>query len=92
MSVPDRWKPSTWSKPGKVVFCTRSGGNIDPTTANALKEGGLEPIVTSLRDANGKVPDEVADADMIVLQGPGGNGDAFEAMRRVRFIFRPYVG
>src|SRR5436305_476578 len=44
------------------------------------------------RGADGKVPDEVADADMIVLQGPGGNGDAFEAMRRVRFVFRPYVG
>ena len=92
MSVPDRWIPGTWGKPGKVVFCTRSGGGIDPTTANALKEGGVEPIITSLRDANGKIPDEVADADMIVLQGPGGNGDAFEAMRRVRFIFRPYVG
>src|SRR4051794_21622891 len=41
MSVPDRWNPSTWGKPGKVVICTRSGGALDPTTANALKEGGL---------------------------------------------------
>jgi D-3-phosphoglycerate dehydrogenase len=92
MSVADRWNPSTWGKPGKVVFCTRPGGSIDPTTLQALKEGGVEPIVSSIRGADGKVPDEVANADMVVLQGPGGNGDAFEAMRKVRFVFRPYVG
>jgi D-3-phosphoglycerate dehydrogenase len=92
MSVADRWNPSTWGKPGKVVFCTRPGGSIDPTTLQALKEGGVEPIVSSIRGADGKVPDDVANADMVVLQGPGGNGDAFEAMRKVRFVFRPYVG
>ena len=92
MSVSDRWNPSTWGKPGTVVFCTRAGGSIDPTTLAALKEGGVEPVVSSLRGADGKVPDEVANADMVVLQGPGGNGDAFEAMRKVRFVFRPYVG
>jgi D-3-phosphoglycerate dehydrogenase / 2-oxoglutarate reductase len=92
MPVSDRWNPSTWGKPGKVVFCTRQGGSIDPTTLQALKDGGVEPIVSSIRGADGKVPDDVANADMVVLQGPGGNGDAFEAMRKVRFVFRPYVG
>ena len=92
MSVSDRWNPSSWGKPGQVVYCVRPGGSIDPTTLNALKEGGVEPILSSIRGADGKVPDEVANADMIVLAGPGGNGDAFEAMRRVRFVFRPYVG
>ena len=82
MSVADRWNPSTWGKPGKVVFCTRPGGSIDPTTLQALKKGGVEPIISSIRGADGKVPDEVANADMIVLQGPGGNGDAFEATPR----------
>lgn len=90
MSVSDRWNPSTWS--GKVVWCGRPGQPIDPTTLQALREGGVEPIQASLRDANGNVPDEVANADMIVLSGGGGNGDAFESMRKVRFVFRPYVG
>ncbi|MFN8635158.1 MAG: C-terminal binding protein [Chloroflexota bacterium] len=90
MSVSDRWNPSTWS--GKVVWCGRPGQAIDPTTLNALREGGVEPIQASIRDENGNVPDEVANADMIVLSGGGGNGDAFESMRKVRFVFRPYVG
>jgi D-3-phosphoglycerate dehydrogenase len=92
MSVLDRWNPSSWGKPGKVVYCGRPGMGVDPNALNALKQGGVEPTMLPLRGADGKVPDEVADADMIVLAGPGGNGDAFEAMRRVRFIFRPYVG
>jgi len=66
--------------------------NIDPATLAALREGGIDPVVLQLRGEDGKVQDEVADADMIVLASPGGNGDAFEAMRRVRFVFRPYVG
>jgi len=90
MTVSDRWNPSTWS--GKVVWCGRPGQAIDPTTLQALREGGVEPIPASLRDENGNVPDEVANADMIVLSGGGGNGDAFESMRKVRFVFRPYVG
>src|SRR4051794_41867656 len=90
MSVAERWNPSTWGKPGKVVICTRPGGALDPTTAQALKEGGVEPVITSLRGPDGKVPDEVANADMVVLQGPGGNGDAFEAMRRGPLPFRPH--
>jgi len=91
MPVPDRWNPSTWGKPGKVVFCTRGGGDIAPTVANALREGGLEPISASIRGEDGKVPDEVSDADMVVLYSAG-DGDAFEAMRKVRFVFRPFVG
>jgi D-3-phosphoglycerate dehydrogenase len=92
MSVQDRWNPSTWGKPGKVVYCSRPGMGIDPNTLAALREGGIDPVVVPLRGDDGKVLDEVADADMVVLAGPGGNGDAFEAMRRVRFVFRPYVG
>lgn len=92
MSSLDRWDPSTWGKPGKVVYCVRAGGSIDPTTLKALRDGGVEPVVSPLRGEDGKVPDEVANADMIVLAGPGGNGDAFESMRQVRFVFRPYVG
>lgn len=92
MSKLDRWDPSGWGKPGKVVYCSRPGMGIDPNTLNALREGGIEPILSVIRGDDGKVPDEVADADMVVLAGPGGNGDAFEAMRRVRFLFRPYVG
>jgi D-3-phosphoglycerate dehydrogenase len=92
MSVQDRWNPSTWGKPGKVGYCARPGMGIDPNTLQALREGGIDPVVVPLRGDDGKVQDEVADADMIVLAGPGGNGDAFEAMRRVRFVFRPYVG
>ncbi len=92
MTVQDRWNPSTWGKPGKVVYCVRPGMNIDPATLAALREGGIDPVVLQLRGEDGKVQDEVADADMIVLASPGGNGDAFEAMRRVRFVFRPYVG
>lgn len=92
MSVQDRWNPSTWGKPGKVVYCARPGMGIDPNTLAALREGGIDPIVVQLRGEDGKVPDEVADADMLVLAGPGGNGDAFESMRRVRFVFRPFVG
>jgi len=92
MSGLDRWDPSGWGKPGKIVYCARPGMGIDPNTLAALREGGVEPIVVPLRGDDDKVPDEVADADMVVLAGPGGNGDAFEAMRRVRFVFRPFVG
>lgn len=92
MSVQDRWNPSTWGKPGKVVYCSRPGMGIDPSTLKALRDGGVEPVVVPLRGDDGKVLDEVADADVVVLAGPGGNGDAFESMRRVRFVFRPYVG
>jgi D-3-phosphoglycerate dehydrogenase len=93
MAVLDKWKnPSDWGKPGIVAFCSRRGGSIDPRTANALTEGGVTPLLTSIRDENGKVPDDVANADMVVLQGPGGEGEAFEMFRRARFLFRPYVG
>jgi len=93
MAVLDKWKnPSDWGKPGIVAFCSRRGGTIDPRTANALKEGGVTPILTTITDESGKVPDEVANADMVVLQGPGGTGEAFEMFRRARFLFRPYVG
>src|SRR5262249_1837670 len=92
MALLDKWNnPSDWGKPGIVAYCGR-GGAIDPRTANALAEGGLTPIRTTLLDENGKVRDEVANADMVVLQGPGGTGEAFEMFRRARFVFRPYVG
>ncbi|MCC6173718.1 MAG: C-terminal binding protein [Chloroflexi bacterium] len=90
MAGTDRWDPSGWGKPGRVVYCGRMP--IDPTTLQALAEGGVEPIVAPLRDENGKVPDAVADADMVVLAGQGANGDVFEALRHVRFVLRPYVG
>jgi D-3-phosphoglycerate dehydrogenase len=93
MAVLDKWKnPSDWGKPGVVAFCGRPGGSIDPRTAKALAEGGVTPLQTSIRDANGNVPDDVANADMVVLQGPGGVGEVFEMFRRARFVFRPYVG
>jgi D-3-phosphoglycerate dehydrogenase len=93
MAVLDKWKnPSDWGKPGIVAYCGRRGGQIDPRTAKVLSDAGITPVMTSIRDENGKVPDEVANADMVVLQGPGGTGEAFEMFRRARFVFRPYVG
>ena len=58
--------PTAWSgreasfpvgKPGIVAYCGRRGGQIDPRTAKALEEGGVTPVMTSIRDDNGKVPD-----------------------------------
>jgi len=85
-----RWNPSSWGKPGVVAYCGR--GEIDPTTKADMAAGGIEPVVSPLVDENGKVPDVVADADMVILAGQGGSPEIFDQFRRVRFVLRPYVG
>ena len=86
----ERWNPSSWGKPGTVAFCGRH--QMDPTTKADLAAGGIEPVVSPLVDNNGKVPDVVADADMVILAGQGGSPEIFDQFRRVRFVLRPYVG
>ncbi|MDP8924622.1 MAG: C-terminal binding protein [Chloroflexota bacterium] len=88
--IDQRWNPSTWGKPGMVAFCGRFP--MDPTTKADLAAGGIEPVVSPLVDDNGKVPDVVADADMVILSGQGGSPAIFDQFRRARFVLRPYVG
>jgi D-3-phosphoglycerate dehydrogenase / 2-oxoglutarate reductase len=88
--IDERWNPQTWGRPGTVAFCGKFP--MDPTTKADLAAGGIEPVVSPLVDEHGKVPDVVADADMVILAGQGGSAEIFDQFRRVRFVLRPYVG
>ncbi|MFN8522982.1 MAG: C-terminal binding protein [Chloroflexota bacterium] len=92
MADMSRWQPASWGKPGRVMVVGRRGAGLDPDTHDVLARSGAE-IVQAPYTADGKVDWAAAgEADMIISGGNPMGPEEFAAIKRARFVLRPYVG
>jgi D-3-phosphoglycerate dehydrogenase len=84
---------SLWRGPAtRVAVAGGQTSGLSPATREALSGAPIELIQRPLREPDGRVADEVADADVLVTGGAKIDADTFGQLRRVRFVLRPYVG
>lgn len=90
-----RWQDrESWRVPGRVVFASRRGGQLNPEdpTQAALIAQGVEVQVAPFMDDSGAVSPEVAGADVVISGGvPLGPAEARQ-LQTARLVLRPYVG
>jgi D-3-phosphoglycerate dehydrogenase len=65
---------------------------IAESVRNALRDAPIQLIERPLRDPDGSVPAEVADADILISGGAVIDDAVLDRLRNVRFLLRPYVG
>jgi D-3-phosphoglycerate dehydrogenase / 2-oxoglutarate reductase len=82
-----------WRKP--VTRVAAAGGpkwrTFEPVRA-ALRAANIPLIERPLRDPDGSVPREIAEADMLISGGAVIDDALLDQLRNVRFLMRPYVG
>src|SRR5438270_4517978 len=89
--MPDQ--ENKWRRP--VSSVAAAGGpkwRIPESVRAALQDAPIQLIERPLRDADGSVPAEVADADILISGGVVIDDAVLDHMRNVRFLLRPYVG
>jgi D-3-phosphoglycerate dehydrogenase len=93
-AMPDpRLQPDLWHR--KATRVAAAGGptwRLPATTLDALHDADATVIQRPLREADGSVPDEIADADILVSGGAVIDDSVLDQLRNVRFLLRPYVG
>jgi D-3-phosphoglycerate dehydrogenase len=86
-------RPELWRRPATRV-ASAGGANFrlaDPVLA-ALKAASVELIQRPLREPDGSVAKEVAEADILISGGALVDEAAVSQLSNVRFLLRPYVG
>jgi D-3-phosphoglycerate dehydrogenase len=86
-------RPELWRRPATRVAAA-GGANFraaDSVIAS-LKDASVELIERPLREADGSVAKEVAEADILISGGAVVDEAALNQLRNVRFLLRPYVG
>lgn len=89
--MPDQ--ENKWRRP--VSSVAAAGGpkwRIPESVRAALHDAPIQLIERPLRDADGSVPAEVADADILISGGAVIDDAVLDHLRNVRFLLRPYVG
>src|SRR5438874_3956924 len=89
--MPDQ--ENKWRRP--VSSVAAAGGpkwRIPESVRAALRNAPIQLIERPLRDADGSVPAEVADADILISGGTVIDDAVLDRLRNVRFLVRPYVG
>src|SRR5437660_7027574 len=89
--MPDQ--ENKWRRP--VSSVAAAGGpkwRIPESVRAALRNAPIQLIERPLRDADGSVPAEVADADILISGGTVIDDAVLDRLRNVRFLLRPYVG
>jgi D-3-phosphoglycerate dehydrogenase / 2-oxoglutarate reductase len=86
-------RPELWRSPVTRVV-SAGGGNyhLAESIVSALRRESIELLEQPLRGADGSVPAEVADADILVSGSAVIDESVIRQLRRVRFLLRPYVG
>src|SRR5437879_3769153 len=89
--MPDQ--ENKWRRP--VTTVAAAGGpkwRIAESVRRALQDAPIKFIERPLRDADGSVPVEVADADILISGSARIDDEVLDRLRNVRFLLRPYVG
>lgn len=86
-------RPELWRRPAKLVAA--AGGptwRLAPSAREALGSASVELIQQPLRESDGSVASEIANADILVSGGAVIDDSVLRHLRNVRFLLRPYVG
>ena len=89
--MPDQ--QSLWRRP--VSSVAAAGGprwRVSESVRRALLNAPIKLVEQPLRDADGSVPAEVAEADILISGGAVVDDEVLGRLRNVRFLLRPYVG
>src|SRR5688572_7249545 len=82
-----------WREPAhRVAVAGGASSSLSPATRAALDAAPIELIQRPLREPDGSVAREVADADVMISGGAPIDAETFGKLGRVRFVLRPYVG
>jgi D-3-phosphoglycerate dehydrogenase / 2-oxoglutarate reductase len=86
-------RPELWRNPVTRVV-SAGGGNyhLAESVVTALRRESVEVVERPLRGADGSVPAEVADADILISGSAVIDDSVVSQLRKVRFLLRPYVG
>jgi D-3-phosphoglycerate dehydrogenase len=86
-------RPDLWRRPpSRLVAAGGPTWRIADITLEGLRETPLEISQRMLREPDGSIADEVADADILVTGSAVIDDAVLARLRNVRFIVRPYVG
>ncbi|MCA1647637.1 MAG: C-terminal binding protein [Chloroflexi bacterium] len=86
-------RPDLWRRPATRIAA--AGGpnfHVADRSIAGLREASAEIISRPLREADGSVAAEVADADILISGGATVDDVVLSQLRNVRFLLRPYVG
>ncbi len=86
-------RPELWR--GAATRVAAAGGanfRLAERVVSALKDAHVELVQRPLRESDGAVASEVAEADVLVSGGALVDEAAIKQLRKVRFLLRPYVG
>ena len=86
-------RPELWRRPAtRVVVAGGRNWRIAETSLKGLREASAEIVQRPLREPDGSVAAEVADADILISGGAIVDDAVLSQLRKVRFLLRPYVG
>ncbi len=86
-------RPELWKRP--VTRVAAAGGQkfrLAPSVRDGLTSKSIELIEQPLRSADGSVPSEVSNADILITGGARVDQAIVSQLANVRFMVRPYVG
>lgn len=86
-------RPELWGRPATRIAA--AGGHnfrMAETSLEGLREASAEIIQRPLREPDGSIPAEIADADILISGGAVVDDSVLSKLRNVRFLLRPYVG
>jgi len=86
-------RPELWRRPAtRVVAAGGRNWRIAETSLQGLREASAVIVQRPLREEDGSVAAEVADADILISGGAVVDDAVLSQLRNVRFLLRPYVG
>jgi D-3-phosphoglycerate dehydrogenase / 2-oxoglutarate reductase len=86
-------RPELWRRPAtRVAVAGGQRFRASESVLSALKAASAEIVQRPLREADGSVAPEVADADILISGGAVVDEAVLSQLRNVRFLLRPYVG
>jgi len=86
-------RPELWGRPA-LRIAAAGGRNFRVAEASlaGLREASAQIIQRPLREPDGSISPEVADADILISGGAVIDDAVLSQLRTVRFLLRPYVG
>jgi D-3-phosphoglycerate dehydrogenase len=86
-------RPELWRRPAtRVAVAGGQRFRLAETVRKALTDASVELVERPLREPDGSVAPEVADADILISGGAIVDDAVLSQVRNVRFLLRPYVG
>jgi D-3-phosphoglycerate dehydrogenase / 2-oxoglutarate reductase len=86
-------RPELWRRPAtRIVAAGGQNWRIAENSLQGLREASAEIVQRPLREADGSVAAEVADADILISGGATVDDAVLSQLHNVRFLLRPYVG